>query len=428
MILHSKESSELTAMVAQTINNETFHLEYSILFDIANTYPADKKLTYLEIGCYAGGSACLMLQRPNTKVISIDVGGPVPKERVLNNVSKLNKHGNEYTYITGYSQDPETEKQLKELLKGKSIDILFIDGDHSAAGLQKDFSIYSKYLAEGGYIVFDDYGDTLYCPEVKPGVDAINFLGYDVQGQVGNEYIVRKKELSVAIFTLLYNEYEVINESLAKLKKTSKLNLPIYAIDNDYPFLTDKMVKKLQKKYNLNIIGERYNRGLAGGFNELINTVNVDYAIMFDCDSNPDTYGWDEAMISVIKHPNMAYVCLMFKIAKEEMQSRGFTPWQCGDHVVWRPHQACVQSISCADLTYLRMIGGLAEPKKYYGGLEGHMFHHWNDQHQIGYIDGVYETQRDGEPIINPLYTEYKWKYAHEGYDGSFDDFLKTKQ
>lgn len=235
-------------------------------------------------------------------------------------------------------------------------------------------------------------------------------------------------ESAMAIFTLLYNEYKIIDKSFSQLRKTNTLNLPIYAVDNDYPFLTPKMVNKLQKKYDITIIGTRYNRGLTGGYNELIKEVKVDYAILYDCDSYPVTPGWDNALTTVIKNQNVAYLSLMFDIAKREMTDRGFTPWQCGDYVVWRPHTACVQSISCADLSYLRLIGGLHEPKKYYGGLEAYMFKYWNDQHQIGYIDGYFETQIHGNTDINPLYTEYKWKYAHEGYEGSFDDYLKSKE
>ena len=158
MIKPTKESAELTQKIADAINNETFHLQYNILYDIAKSYSDSKLLTYLEIGCYAGGSACLMLQRPNTNVISIDLGGPVPKDRVYENVKKLNVHNNLYTYIQGNSQSIDTENQLKHILQNKNIDILFIDGDHSAIGTQKDFEIYSKYVADGGYIVFDDFG------------------------------------------------------------------------------------------------------------------------------------------------------------------------------------------------------------------------------------------------------------------------------
>jgi len=209
----TKESAELTEKIAAAINNETFHLQYNVLYDIGNLYPKTEKLTYVEIGCYAGGSACLMLQRKNTNVISIDLGGPVPKERVLENVNKLNIHNNEYNYIQGNSHDIETENKLKEILKGKSIDILFIDGDHSAIGTQKDFEIYSKYVADGGYIVFDDYNDHQYCPEVKPGVDAIDFTNYEVLGEFGNEFIIIQHH---------NNRNEIQQRSDRRLQRTDK--------------------------------------------------------------------------------------------------------------------------------------------------------------------------------------------------------------
>lgn len=230
-----------------------------------------------------------------------------------------------------------------------------------------------------------------------------------------------------AVFTLLYNEFEVIDASLNQLRKTNVLNLPIYAIDNDYPFLTEDMVNQLKDKYNLTIIGERTNRGLAGGYNELISKTDFNEAILYDCDSYPVTEGWDKAMITIIQKDNVAYLSLMFELAKREMIERGYTEWEYEGYKIWKPHSACVQSISCADLNYLRQIGGMREPKKYYGGLEMQMFSFWNDNHQIGYIDNYFEEQLNKIDKVNPIYTEYKYQYAHRGYDGSFNDFLQLK-
>ena len=232
----------------------------------------------------------------------------------------------------------------------------------------------------------------------------------------------------MAIFTLLYNDYKVIDRSLTQLRATNTLNLPIYAVDNAFPTLSPRLVSRLKNKHGLTIIGERVNRGLAGGYNELINTFkDIRYAILYDCDSNPISTGWDEAMMTIIQEPHVAYLSIMFAVAKREMRERGFTPWlhEASGHVIWRPAHPCVQSVSCADLDYLRSVGGLAEPNRYYGGLEAHMWRHWNDQHQIGYIDGVYEEQANNAPDVNPHYRNYKWKYAHEGYKGSFDEYLK---
>jgi predicted O-methyltransferase YrrM len=182
--------------ISNQINNQTFHHHYHILYDIANSYPVDYKLNYVEIGCYAGGSACLMLQRENTNVFSIDLGNPINPEIVKQNVNKLNRHNNNYNYIKGSSHDLETLNKLIEYTD--EIDILFIDGDHSHNGVTKDFEIYSKLVKSGGYIIFDDYNDYRYSPEVKPAVDIIlsNLKNsYNIIGTVKNTLGAKPSEL-----------------------------------------------------------------------------------------------------------------------------------------------------------------------------------------------------------------------------------------
>lgn len=151
------ESLILVKSISDIINNQTMHHHYHILYDIANTYPKDQNITYVEIGCYAGGSACLMLQRPNTKVISIDLGNPIPEEIVYSNVKKLNKFNNSYNYLKGNSQTYEMVYRLKELVD--DIDMLFIDGDHSYQAVINDFTLYEHLVKPGGFVIFDDYHD-----------------------------------------------------------------------------------------------------------------------------------------------------------------------------------------------------------------------------------------------------------------------------
>jgi predicted O-methyltransferase YrrM len=170
-INYTKKSLNLVEYISAEIDNNTFHHHYHILYDIASAYPADYKLKYVEIGCYAGGSTCLMLQRPNTRVISIDLGQPISKEIVYTNVNKLNKFNNPYDYLEGNSQTYEMVDRLKELTS--EIDILFIDGDHSYQGVINDFMLYEGLVKSGGYVVFDDYNDFQHSPEVKTAVDDI---------------------------------------------------------------------------------------------------------------------------------------------------------------------------------------------------------------------------------------------------------------
>jgi len=112
-----------------------------------------------------------MLQRPNTRVISIDLGYPIDEEIVHGNVDRLNKFNNLYSYLKGNSQTQEMVNKLKTLVD--EIDILFIDGDHSYQGVINDFTLYEGIVKKGGYIVFDDYSDP---SEVHNTSKAVNHI------------------------------------------------------------------------------------------------------------------------------------------------------------------------------------------------------------------------------------------------------------
>lgn len=109
----TNQSLEITRFISDSINNQTFHHHYHILYDLP---VKSESINYLEIGCYAGGSAILMLFRPNTKVVSVDLGMPISKETVLTNVSNNNPLGNEFHYIQGNSSDESVVDQVKELM------------------------------------------------------------------------------------------------------------------------------------------------------------------------------------------------------------------------------------------------------------------------------------------------------------------------
>lgn len=191
-MIYTKYSLDLTQHISNEINNKTFHHHYHILYDIANTYKNDL-VVYVEIGCYAGGSACLLLQRPNTLVISIDIGYPIDKEEVLQNVNKLNIYNNQYHYIKGNSHQESTILELKRILNGLNIDILFIDGGHNYNDVILDYDMYKSFVADNGYIVFDDYHDSIYSPDVKKAVDDIIKKDNDIDiiGTLPNIYNAR---------------------------------------------------------------------------------------------------------------------------------------------------------------------------------------------------------------------------------------------
>jgi len=128
-MIHTKESLIITKRISDEMEGKTFHHHYHILYDIIKTYPDDYSLNYVEIGCYAGGSASLVSQRKNTNIFSIDLGTPISPEIPIKNVKKFNIFDNEYEYIKGDSQKKESLEKLKTFID--DIDVLFIDGDHT---------------------------------------------------------------------------------------------------------------------------------------------------------------------------------------------------------------------------------------------------------------------------------------------------------
>jgi cephalosporin hydroxylase len=187
----TKKSLLLTEEISKKIDNLTFHHHYHLLYDIAETF-GDKQINYLEIGCYGGGSASLLLQRPNTNVVSIDLGKPINSSIAINNVNKLNKLSNNFTYLEGNSQTDEMVNRVKSIFN--NVHILFIDGDHSFNGVINDFKLYKDFVKSGGYIVFDDYLDFKHSPNVKKAVDSlINDIKteYEIIGNVENTFNAR---------------------------------------------------------------------------------------------------------------------------------------------------------------------------------------------------------------------------------------------
>jgi hypothetical protein len=248
----TKESLDLLVNISNNIDNKTFHHHYHILYDIANTFDSNVYINYLEIGCYAGGSACLLLQRPNTNVVSIDLGEPISPETVLNNVNLLNIHKNNYEYIKSNSRDLETYNKIKT--KYGQLDILFIDGDHTYAGVKNDFDLYSKLVKDGGYIIFDDYNDPIHSPDVRKYIDKlVQTIGdeYEIIGNipntldarpsgsiVGNCFILRKKnKIGILIPTYQREDgktFEYLTRCLNSIKNQSFKNYKVFLIGDHY--------------------------------------------------------------------------------------------------------------------------------------------------------------------------------------------------
>lgn len=204
----TENSLNKTNEIMKTMDGHSFHNHYHIIYDICDSI--DGEITYVEIGAFAGGSASLMSSHPKVKkVVSIDLGQPIDKSIPIKNVTKFKHNNCNYEYIKGDSTNNETIEKLKSITT--NINVLFIDGNHQYDGVVKDFNNYKDFVVKGGYIIFDDYEDYQYSPDVKLAVndliknlditeyEIIGSLEYDLISKTNvpnfkssNEFILKK--------------------------------------------------------------------------------------------------------------------------------------------------------------------------------------------------------------------------------------------
>lgn len=122
----------------------------------------------VEIGTRKGGTLFVWCRYTSAEtIISIDLpngihGGGYPEAK-----KKLYKHflsdakNRTLHLLQCDSHDLSTIEKLKELLEGRPIDFLFIDGDHTYNGVKSDFINYGELVRPGGIIAFHDIVENL---------------------------------------------------------------------------------------------------------------------------------------------------------------------------------------------------------------------------------------------------------------------------
>jgi len=102
----------------------------------------------VEVGSYDGGTLWAWQQISPT-VIGVDLPPPGHED-----VVRLNSLG--CPVVCGDSHSQATLDQLKDVLAGRPVDMLFIDGDHSYDGVKADYEMYAPLVRPGGLVGFHD--------------------------------------------------------------------------------------------------------------------------------------------------------------------------------------------------------------------------------------------------------------------------------
>jgi predicted O-methyltransferase YrrM len=129
----------------------------------------------VEIGTATGGTLFIWcaLARPDATIVSIDLPGgihgggyPYWKTFLYRKFATANQN---LHLLRGNSHDAAMLDRLKARLRGQPVDFLFIDGDHTYAGVKQDFEMYSPLVRKGGLIAFHDI--CAHPPELDCHVD-----------------------------------------------------------------------------------------------------------------------------------------------------------------------------------------------------------------------------------------------------------------
>jgi methyltransferase family protein len=123
----------------------------------------------VEIGTHRGGTlwAWCQVAEPDTLIVSIDLDPPDHEKVQTSQLLELARARQALRLLRLDSHDEETFEALRAELRGRLIDFLFIDGDHSYDGVRLDYEMYGPLVARGGLIAFHDVLPHPHKPEVE---------------------------------------------------------------------------------------------------------------------------------------------------------------------------------------------------------------------------------------------------------------------
>jgi predicted O-methyltransferase YrrM len=116
---------------------------------------ARRPRTLCEIGSAEGGTLFLLSRaaHPEARLLSIDVANTPQRIARFQALVPPPRH---LTCIHGDSHAAETVERFRAWLGAERLDVLLIDGDHTADGVARDHATYGPAVAPGGLVAFHD--------------------------------------------------------------------------------------------------------------------------------------------------------------------------------------------------------------------------------------------------------------------------------
>ena len=117
--------------------------------------------TFIEVGAYEGASLYVyagLVAKKGGLVIAVEDGrrGGKKRARLKRAMALIEAEGIEVKWVRGNSHDPATLEAVKDAMGEHKPGFLHIDGDHSAAGSMRDWTMYGPLVRPGGITAFHD--------------------------------------------------------------------------------------------------------------------------------------------------------------------------------------------------------------------------------------------------------------------------------
>ena len=122
---------------------------------LAKTVRALQPKIILEIGTACGGTLLIWSQLAQQQAIGCDLRDMRHQALLFQDFPPPGSSCR-VSLLSGNSHDPAFKERVRDTLNGRPVDFLFIDGDHTEAGVSKDYDDYREFVRPGGLIAFHD--------------------------------------------------------------------------------------------------------------------------------------------------------------------------------------------------------------------------------------------------------------------------------
>ncbi len=154
---HSRTLGSLEEVVSTILQHHEFraHQKYPEILALLRTVQTLRPRFLLEVGNYRGGTLFLFahVAAPDAQILAVDIQFAGPRRQVYPHFASGRQ---KISCLQGDSHSQEMRDKVVEWLHGNRLDFLFIDGDHSFAGVKRDFELYGPLVRDGGIIAFHD--------------------------------------------------------------------------------------------------------------------------------------------------------------------------------------------------------------------------------------------------------------------------------